>query len=219
MDFEYETKRTRLAKDQFADILAIQRREAETGDPYMVGLYNGMAMMCANIDCDLDWQPMQAKAPAVAPSQVPAELTDEQIYSIYETINWGEMGAGIKYARAIEREVRLPAVREARNEANGQLSDERITEISRAHRNGNGMLLMDLSFARAIEHEVSSSVAKEACNKVLTEVLEEIERVKHQWIDGSNRDAAEPLLNEAMARIRKLKSASPAASKGGDTDA
>ena len=37
------------------------------------------------------------------------------------------------------------------------LTDERITEISRAYRNANGTLLMDLSFARAIEREVAKA--------------------------------------------------------------
>lgn len=36
------------------------------------------------------------------------------------------------------------------------LTNERITEISRAFRNASGLLLMDLSFARAIEAEVTA---------------------------------------------------------------
>lgn len=55
--------------ETFANLLRIQRAEAETGDPYMVGLYNGMAMMCANIDGDLNWKPMECRPAApVAPS-------------------------------------------------------------------------------------------------------------------------------------------------------
>jgi hypothetical protein len=72
---------------------------------------------------------VEPTSPAVAPSQVPAELTDERIYSIYETIDWGEIGAGIEYARAIEREVRLSAVREARNEAQWISVAERLPAV------------------------------------------------------------------------------------------
>lgn len=39
-----------LAIEQYADILRIQKREAETGDHYMRGLYNGIVMMCSNFD-------------------------------------------------------------------------------------------------------------------------------------------------------------------------
>lgn len=57
-------------KEQFARLLEIQKREAETGDPYMVGLYNGMTMMCANVDNDMDWRPLHARATAPAPVAV-----------------------------------------------------------------------------------------------------------------------------------------------------
>jgi hypothetical protein len=55
--------------DCYSDLLRIQRAEAETGDAYMIGLYNGMSMMCANIDGDMGWSPMTVPSPApVAPS-------------------------------------------------------------------------------------------------------------------------------------------------------
>jgi hypothetical protein len=52
----------------FADVLAIQRAEAESNpsDAYMVGLYNGMAMMEANYH-DTDYAPI-----SVAPTARPA---------------------------------------------------------------------------------------------------------------------------------------------------
>ena len=45
---------------------------------------------------------------------------------------------------------------------NDLLTDSEITEISRAHRNANGALLMDLSFARAIEREVRARIERTA---------------------------------------------------------
>lgn len=56
------------ASERFADLLRCQREQAETkaGDPYMVGLYNGMAMMCANFDNATEWECLPAAQAAAA---------------------------------------------------------------------------------------------------------------------------------------------------------
>lgn len=94
--------------EQFANILRIQKEEAANGDAYMVGLYNGMAMMCANID-NTDFEPMNCAAPV--PPQAHA-LTDAEILEIWHSLegktmilganqlNWSE-GLCKAFARAI----------------------------------------------------------------------------------------------------------------------
>jgi hypothetical protein len=76
---------------------------------------------------------MDEAAPAArAPSQVPAELTDERIDQLWR--HSCEVGGAYSqqfvrhFAKAIEREVRLSAVREARNEAQWISVDERLPE-------------------------------------------------------------------------------------------
>lgn len=74
---------------EFSDVLEIQRLEAESNpaDAYMVGLYNGMAMMAANYKGDMDWRPMKVQATNPAPAQPGqegelAETTDEDLMTI-----------------------------------------------------------------------------------------------------------------------------------------
>lgn len=71
------------------------------------------------------------------------------------------------------------------------LTDERITEISRAHRNANGMLLMDISFARAIERELLSTAnaAQEGVSEAAAWMTEDGQRVvTARTMDGAKRD-------------------------------
>ena len=58
MTDEHETTAVPM-RDRYADILRIQRQEAlaNQGDPYMVGLYNGMLMMCCNED-NVEYYPL-----------------------------------------------------------------------------------------------------------------------------------------------------------------
>jgi hypothetical protein len=51
------------AHDRYANLLRIQKLEAESGDPYMLGLYNGMLMMCCNFD-GADYVPMSKQESA-----------------------------------------------------------------------------------------------------------------------------------------------------------
>jgi hypothetical protein len=89
-------------------------------------------------------------APAEAPSQVPAELTDERIDQMARDhsldgsmLNKPRYAYWRMFARAIEREVRLSAVREARNEAQWiSVDDERKPEV------GKSVLM----FVRTIKH-------------------------------------------------------------------
>jgi len=61
--------------DTYSLLLRVQKAEAETGDPYHIGLYNGMSMMCANVDGDFDWIPMPCNPSAKEKS--PEEIEKE----------------------------------------------------------------------------------------------------------------------------------------------
>jgi hypothetical protein len=130
MDFEFETKRTGLANafaDAGRDLLNYMGTGAALAaipntDPpqYVVaGTLPMIAKMLPGVE---------PTSPAVAPSQVPAELTDERIEAIWNSIDGKRVIAGESqlnwnaalrkaFAKAIASEVRLSAVREARNEA------------------------------------------------------------------------------------------------------
>jgi hypothetical protein len=121
MDFEFETKRTGLA-NAFADagrdlldymgtgsaLAAIP--DTDTPCYAVAGTLPAILSIAGKL--------MDESALAVAPSQVPAELTDGRIDAIAK--KYAGMGGVEDYrsfAREIASEVRLSAVREARNEA------------------------------------------------------------------------------------------------------
>lgn len=79
----------RSVTSQFADVLSIQHREA-TGPhstPYMVGLYNGMLMMCCNLD-NTEYKPLDVKRDAPEALQEPS-LGDSPARG--EAVAWGVM--------------------------------------------------------------------------------------------------------------------------------
>lgn len=91
------------ARENFANILRIQRAEAETGDPYMIGLYNGMSMMCANLDNATDWDMLPVRAADVATGGAPlgelVEAADAVAFSSFAHPLDASMATHIKRLR------------------------------------------------------------------------------------------------------------------------
>lgn len=77
-----KTTHPQTMAERFADVLRIQKAEAERDltDTYMVGLYNGMLMMCCNADNTDDYRPIKAqmKETVPAPQREWVGLTDEE---------------------------------------------------------------------------------------------------------------------------------------------
>ena len=98
-----KTTHPQTMAERFADVLRIQKAEAERDltDTYMVGLYNGMLMMCCNADNTDDYRPIKAqmKETVAAPQREWVSLTDEEIDRTFESKVWD---ARRSYARAIE---------------------------------------------------------------------------------------------------------------------
>lgn len=99
-------------------------------------LANGMATAAAEL---MEYMGTPAALAAIPNTEPPRYVVAGTLTDIVKLLP----GAG-----AIT-EIAAPAV-----QAQAELTDERISEISRAYRNANGMLLMDISFARAIEREL-----------------------------------------------------------------
>ena len=98
-----KTTHPQTMAERFADVLRIQKAEAERDltDTYMVGLYNGMLMMCCNADNTDDYRPIKAqmKETVAAPQREWVSLTDEEIDRTFESKVWD---ARRGFARAIE---------------------------------------------------------------------------------------------------------------------
>ena len=102
MDFEFETKRTALANEfaeAGAELLAYQPLvstavaaipDTQPQKYAVAGTLNGILSMAGK---------MMGEDGAEQPT---GDLTDEQIKTIHESIDWGVMGSGITFARAIE---------------------------------------------------------------------------------------------------------------------
>ena len=83
-----KTTHPQTMAERFADVLRIQKAEAERDltDTYMVGLYNGMLMMCCNADNTDDYRPIKAqmKETVPAPQREWVGLTENDIYECFE---------------------------------------------------------------------------------------------------------------------------------------
>lgn len=64
----------------FARLLEIQRNEAASGDPYMVGLYNGIVMMCSNLD-GIAYELIQLAAPVPASEAASVPIPVWELYA------------------------------------------------------------------------------------------------------------------------------------------